>query len=615
MPRTVVLAAVMALAAWLAPAGEQSRVFFPDLLPSNTILCLVPPDDERVDYDFSQTIFARIAELPEMGPFLRSFEESRRQLAHDITQTAGVQPEFAQDLVGSRLGLALINIAIGRDGKPQPEFAFAISLNTIPDRDTVFSAVMALLNRPEVVRTVLESQGIDPSLPLRTIVQEETVTNGPPILRIGPNIRVAAIGNLVLIYHGPGSEGIRKIFNAARNPNASLSRNPTFQAAYRGAEADPGSSFYYFNLPRVTAILDATNNGGVTRVLDALGFGSAQSLAISGSFHNEGVRHTLFLHNPGASVTGILSSLIPMPPESPVGVETYAQTVPSSAHAFTAVRVDMGALIREIPYFVEAMRSVTTPGGITGVLANERVLGVPVGDIIATLGTDIVIRPHDDTQVAIFNSVDVAGFEGLVGRMEANAGQRFNSINVGGYIVRYYNKRSSLSAPLAPAFCLVPRSPGNPQGILYMASHPQAVVSLIQESTAAREPLSSTPDFARAVSGIGGNYSLFYYNGSRDPYRRVYNFLLPVLSLWSSSSRYPVDTGLLPTANALAPAMFGSSCGIRLLPEGLQMQAFSPIGGGALLVQALDKMVVSNPLVIAYVYGALEAWMKTLPAW
>jgi hypothetical protein len=168
---------------------------------------------------------------------------------------------------------------------------------------------------------------------------------------------------------------------------------------------------------------------------------------------------------------------------------------------------------------------------------------------------------------------------------------------------------------MAPAFCLVPRSPGNPQGILYMATHPQAVVSLIQESTSARTPLSGTSDYQRAAAGVGGNYSLFYYNGDRDGYRRVYNFLLPALSLWTSSARYPVDAGLLPTAASLMPAMFGSACGIRVMPDGLQVQAFSPVGAGALLVQLLDRLVVSNPLVISHVYDELETWAQTMPAW
>lgn len=615
MLRTAVLAAAMAIVALVGPAGETNRVFFPDLLPGNTIFCIVPPDSDSVRHDYLQTVFARIAELPEMGPFLRSFDESRRKLAQDIATAANVQGPFAQELVNGRLGVALINVAMSRDGKPVPEFAVAIALNSTPDRATVFSAVMALLNRPEVVRTVLESQGIDPNLGLKTIVQEETITNGPPILRIGPNIRIAAIGNLILFYHGPGSEGIRKIFNAARNPAASLSRNPTFQASYRGAETGSGAFFIYANMARLMAVFDALNMTGVARVLEAIGLGSAQSLGISGSYHNEGVRHSLFVHNPGAAMTGLLSALVPMPPESPVGMETYSQTIPSTASAFASVRIDMPLLLREIPYLAEASRAGGQTGGIDTLLANKRILGVPVGEILAPMGGDVVIRPHDDTKVLIFNNVDVAGFERVIGRMEQNAEQRFSSLNIGGYIVRYFNKRASLAAPIAPAFCLVPRSPGNPQGILYMASHPQAVVSLIQESTAARDPLSGSADYQRAISGIGGNYSLVYYNVDRDCYRRVYNFLLPILALWSSSARYPVDTGLLPTAASIAPAMFGSACGIRVLPEGLQIQAFSPIGIGSVLVELLDTLVVSNPLVTAHVYRGLESWIRALPVW
>ncbi len=609
------LVVVFLLVAGLVRGGETGRVFLPDFLPANTILCLVPPDGTSVEQDYSQTIFARIANLPEMGPFLRSFEESRRRFAQDVSQTADVPPQFAYDLVNSHLGFALINIGLGRDGKPLPEFVIAIALSSTPDRDTVFSAVMALLNRPEVVRTVLESQGLDPNLPLRTLAQEETITNGPPILRIGPNIRVAALGNHVILYHGPGSEGITKLFAAYQNPAQSLSRSQSFVAAYRGVEAEPGASLCWFNMPRVISVLDAFNLSAVSRVLEAIGFGSVQSMAMAGQYHQEGVRHTVFLHTPNGATSGLMSSLVPMPADTPLGMEGYANIIPSTGNAFAALRVDLPTLLREIPYLVDSFGAITRPGGMSGLVANERILGVPLAEILATLGSDVVIRPHDDTQVLMFHNVDIAGFENVVARMEQSAGTRFSSINVGGYIVRYFNRRSSLTVPLAPAFCLVPRSPGSSTGILYMASHPQAVTSLIRESTSAREPLINTPDFVKASSGIGGQYSLFYYNNSRDAYRRVYNFLLPVLSVWSSAPRYPVDTGLLPTASTIAPAMFGSAVGIRLQGEGMQIQAFSPIGSGAILVQLADKLVVSNPIVIAHVYSALEKYLATMPTW
>ncbi len=613
--RNVMLALILAMCPGMVRAGESGRVFFPDLLPGNTIACIVPPDGDRVEREYSGTVFSRLAALPEMAPFLRSFEESRQTLSEDIVRAANIPQQLADDLVNSRLGVALIDVGLGRDGKPAAEFAIAVTLQSAPDRDTIFSAVMALLNRPDIVRAVLESQGIDPNTPLRTLAQEETVPGGPPILRIGPDIRIASIGNMVLLYHGPGADGIQKIFEAARNPAASLARNASFQASYRGAGAQPGTSLCYVNVPRAMAILDALNMRGVARVADALGFGSVQSMAVSGAYHQDGVRHTMFLHTPGGATTGLMSALVPLPEDAPLGMEGYGQVIPSAAEAFFAMRVDIPVLMRELPYLLDTLGAVTRPGGMAGIVANERILDVPLADIVRTLGGDVVIRPHDDTQVLMFQDVDVAAFESVIARMERNSGIRFSSQNVDGYIVHYFNRRASLSAPLAPAFCLVPRAPGSPTGILYTASHPQAVASLIRESTAAREPLSGTADFLKAAPGAGSAHSLFYYNAGRDCYRRVYNFLLPILSLWSSSTSYPVDTGLLPTAQSIAPAMFGSALGVKCLPDGMQAQVFSPVGGGALLVQLADKLVVSNPLVIGYVYSMLETWMAELPAW
>lgn len=603
------------LFAGVSAAGEGSRIFFPDLLPANTIACIVPPDSGSLERDFSSSLFQHINELPEMAPFLRNFEESRQALTNDLATNGHIPPQLASELIRGRLGLAVINVGMGRDGRPLVEFAAAIALKSQPDRATVYAAVMALLNRPEVVRTVLESQGLDPNLPIKTLAQEETISGYPPILRIGPNIRVAAVGNLVMLYHGPGSEGIKKLFDAASNTTASLTRNASFQAAYRGAESGPGASFAYVNVPRLMAVLDAVNLSAVTRIIEATGIGSVQAVGMAGAYHQGGVRHSMYLHSPGGQMTGLLSTLVPMPQGSPIGMEGFGQAIPSAADSFTALRVDLPAFLRELPYFLDSIAAVARPGGVTGVVTNETVLGVPLAELVATLGGDILVRPHDDTLVVTFHNVDIAGFEAALGRMEQNAGARFSSLDVGGYTVRYFNRRSSLTVPLAPAFCLVPRGAGSPRGVLYMASHPQAVVSLIRESTSAREPLSGTQDFQKTASGMGGNYSLYYYNSDKECYRRVYNFLLPVASLWAGSARYPVDTGLLPTAASILPGFFGCALGVRLQPDGMLVQAYSPVGANAVPIVMADKLIVSNPLVIGYTYGLIETWMKTLPMW
>lgn len=613
------VALLLAMAAFLwiltGNAGEYSRVFLPNILPANTIVCMAPPDASALEQGFSGSLFQRLSELPEMRPFLQSFEESRRRLAGDIATAANVSPQFAAEMVNGKLGFALINIEIGRDGKPAAEFIVTLSLPGQPDRATVHSAVMALLNRPEVVRAILESQGLDPNLPLKTLAQEETLSGYPPVLRIGPDIRIATMGNTVFLYKGQGSEGVKKLFDIAATPSSSLSRSAAFQAVYQGCGANPGSSFAYVNVPRVTAILDAMNLGAVTKIIDAIGLASVQAMGVAGTYQNDGVRHSMYLYSPGGRVGGLLSSLVPMPGDSRVGMEGFAHTIPAAAESFAAFRVDVPTFLRELPYFLESIGAVTRPGGMTSLLSNERILGVPLPDLIRTLGGDIVIRPHDDTQVVMFHNVDIPAFDAVIARMEQSAGGRFNSINIGGYIIRYYNRRSSLAAPLAPAFCLVPRSAGSNRGILYTASHPQALVSMIQESLAAREPLSGTQDFLRTATPMGGNYSLYYYNGNRDSYRRIYNFLLPAASLWASASRYPVDTGLLPPASTVAPHFFGCAIGVRGYADGLLIQIFSPIGANVLPLLLADKLVISNPLVLGYAYSFLDSCLTALPTW
>ncbi|MDR2391414.1 MAG: hypothetical protein LBE84_07030 [Planctomycetota bacterium] len=599
-----------------APAAETRRIAFPDILPANAIACLIPPDAASLEHDYSASFFYQLSALPEMAPFLKSFEESRRLLAGDLAGAAGVSSQFAAELLDAKIGFSLINAGIGRGGDPFYEFAAVLALRGQPDRETVFSAVKALLNRPEVVRSVLQSQGMDPNLPLKSLAQEETLSGYPPILRIGPDIRVAAIGNLILIYNGHGSEGIARLFDAASRPASSLAGNPLFQAAWRGSEASAASSFLFVNAGRLMSILDALNYTGAIRAIEALGLAGAQAIGITGAYRQNGIRHNLFLASPGGRTEGILSALLPVPPEwQGVGMEAYSRTIPTQTDFFAALRIDLPTFFREASYLADSIGAIARPGGLAGLIANGQILGVPLAQLVAPLGNEIILHPHDDTLVALFRQVNIPAFEAIVGQMERNAGETFNTLAVSGYPIRYFNRRASLQAPLAPAFFLAPSRPGGQTGTLYAATHPQALVSLIRESQGSRESLAQTADFLETSAGLSGGYSFYYYSGNRDAYRRVYNFLLPVASLWAASRRYPADTGLLPPAGIATRGMFGCAIGIRGAENGALVQIFSPVGANALPVLLIDRLVISNPLAIGYVYSWLENLSSLFPAW
>ncbi len=592
--------------------GKSGEFTLADALPPDVIACVVPPDSNAAENAFASSTFRRLAEMPEMAPFFQSLEESRRALAQDIAGTSGVSPEMAHEIISAKLGGALLNIGIDRDGKIRPEFLIALQMRFAPDKEQVFTAVRNALNRREVVRAALQSQGMDPNLPLKTLAQEETIPGYPPMLRIGPYLRVAVIDKMIILYNGTNSDGIRSIFDAAGNPAHSLAGTPLYQTVMQGAGAKPGMAFTFINMPRLMSILDAAGYSSITRVIDSLGLSSVQGVGLADGYEKDGMRHNLYVHH-GGQDHGLLSALIPMPPNSPNGVEVYSQIIPAQAEAVVALRLDFQAFLEEAPYFAEAIGAVTRPGGMSGYLVNETLPGVPVRDIASVLGEDLVIRPHDDTQVAMFANVDFANFERVIAAMEQNAGTRFRVLDVGGYKVRYFNQRSDSTLPLSPAFCLIPKQQPQGRGVLYVASHPQAIVSLIREAATANAPLSQSEDYRLAVHGLESGYSLFCYVDCRQSYRRFYNFMLPMVSLWSSSSSYPVDTGLLPTAQSIMPGLFGCAFGIKVQPGGITLQAYSPIGINALFIHLADKLVINNPLVLGYVHSLAMEMRESLP--
>ena len=591
------------------PAGDLA---LPDILPASVIACVEPPDGQALEQSYANSVIRALADMPEMAPFFDNLAASRRALADDMAAGAGITRELAAELIEGMAGGALINVTLAGGGPPVPEYVLAVSLASPPDRGMVFDAVRNLLNRRDIVRAALKSQGLDAELPLRTLAQEESLPGYPPLLRIGPNIRVAVIDRLVVFYSGHGSEGVKSLFDAMRNPALSLAGDPAYQAARQGAEAAPGMGFTFVNLPRLLSLLDAAGLGAVTRVADSLGLSSAQAIGLAGGYRRDGMRHNLYIHCPGQR-TGLLSALVAMPPD--MGMEAFAQVIPARAEAFMALRLDIAAFLNEAPYFAESIGAIARPGGMGGYLANETILGVPLADIAGAVGGEVVIRPHDDTHIAFFNNVDVQAFESIVARMEQNAGTRFRALAAGNYQVRYFNQRAGPSLPLAPAFCLIPRQRPAGSGVLYAASHPQALLSLIRDAGSARETVAAAADFQKAAAGLDGNYSLFYYVDCRDSYRRLYNLLLPLTAVWSGSGIYPVDTGLLPPASAIMPKLFGCAVGVKSRPQGLAIQAYSPIGINALAVLAADKAIVSNPLVLGYVLSWISEVKNAVPAW
>lgn len=597
--------------------GTQGKLFLPDILPPDTIACFVPADVNASDRTYADSLFHRLRQLPEMAAFLQSVEQSHNALAQDVSKTTGIPAQQALEVIDGKLGFALIDVRVA-SGRPRAEFMIALALNVVPDRNALYNAVMAALNRPEIISVVLESQGLDPKTPIRSIIQEETISGGyPPLLRLGPNIRVAILGNLVMLYHGYDSESIKKVFDAAYGNAPNLAASAAFRSAFQGSETQAGMSFAYVNIPRLRPIIDVMNlDGPAIQVLESLGLMSAQAVGISGGFLGEGVRHNIYFHFPGGMRGGLLSTLAPVAPNAKFGMEAYGQVIPAWAEAFMSAHLNTRALLQELPYILQATGLVTRPGGLGGMLTGETILGVPLPEIVAAVGPNAVVRPHDDTQILYFDNVDLAAFERIIARMEQNAGTRFSTLQVDGQnSVAYFNRRASLAAPLAPAFSLKAWPNADGRGYLYVASHPQALVSLIRDSAQSRDSIASTQDFQRVQAGMTGNYSLFFYSNSRDVYRRVYNLLLPIAAVWASASRYPVDTGLLPTAATITPVMFGCGVGVKHLPEGLAIQAYSPLGVHGLTAILVNKLVASNPIVLGYVYSGLEDLMKMRPDW
>lgn len=578
------------------PPQRTAEFSLADLLPANTLVYLNPPNRQALQADYDRTVLKAILSHPEFASFFQSVEMARRNLVQQVIREVNVRPEFVESLMEGHLSGALIGVGMGRDGRPVPTYVVAIRMAEQPDRQMVFSSIQAILNRPDIIQFALKSSGVDPNIPLKSLVQEESLPGCPPTLRVGGELRIAVLGNLVLIYGGPTSEGLREILTTPPGSGQVLSRSPLYQSAYRGSETKPGMGFLYINSSQLITLAGLMNMPSMGGVIDSLGITGVQAIGYSSGYHMEGMRNNLYFHSPG-NRQGLLASILDNP-----GVEQTARTIPAQAGAFMAARLDMQSFFHEIPYLMDAL-SQPRPGGSSGLrslLAEETLPGATIADLITSLGDEIVILPHDDTMILRFDNADLNAFTATVRKIEQASGRPWRQITEGAYPISYFVSPTPSSLPLMPAYCAWPRQQTPGRGVVYVASHPQTIASFIRQASQNREQLARTPDCQRVMQGMGEGYSAFFYADCRDSYQHVYNALLPLGGIYSSSSPYAADLGLLPSARTFAGSLFGCAIGAKANNQGVLLTSYSPFGMTGFFTWVADKLTLSNPAVLGY---------------
>lgn len=595
------------------------------------------PAPARARYD--QSLFKPIVDSPALAAYVGEFTQARQKLAQRIADEAVLDPVLAVELVQAPLSVALLELDAQPDGSVNPVVAIRLELPRALPEALVFEAVSRLVNQPANLKTAAELGLAVPSL---TLVETWPTAGGDQgvLTILAPTPwRVAVRGNFALVFRGKRPEAFKAVLDHAHAPAGpgTLWRTPGFQAAWQGVGMQPGAAFLYLNLRRLQAALPDNH---IATIWNALGLDSVQDMGLSEGYFGEGLRHTLYFHAPGPR-TGLLAAL-----QSKPDAERTVARLPAVGGGATAAHMDLAGFYEELPLLLDALGGAIGlgawgqggGGGLAELARQRTVLGVPVRELLETLGNDFAYIAGDDGGVLRFENADIDGFAALVARMEQREGAAFRELaTADDFRIRYLNRTREGGTWATPAYCVLGKRDER-RGALLLATHPQAIVALLVPTRQVGR-FGEDPDFLRVVAGVGAGHDLFVYLDNRDSLARVYTRLLPALNWWTVvdgptpsaqaagaeeirgaalpqlylRANVPLlgaDPGLLPPASVLKPRMFGLGMGVRCDARGIVGTAYSPIGvwGGG--VWMMDHLLLSNPTAMGVLAKNLMDWRR-----
>ena len=576
-------------------------------LPEETLLYHEDADSGRVGAE--ATAMERFYRLPAMSAFRDELDRIDRETIAGLARDAQLEPVEVEAMFKARRSLALLDVAPGPDGTPNPVAAALFRFTNPPDPQRLSNAIRAYANQPRYIE-IAQQRGV----PLSSICWEETwpeVGNAPVLMLAGdPPVRIVRLGPVMLVYYGP-IEPLRRILALAADPTAgrSLWRSAGFQAVLKGSgAAETGGAFFYANAARGLSLLATAGQERIGGFLEEIGFDTVHALGFSGAASGDGWRHNLYLYTPGPR-SGMLAAV-----HAGVGdAEQYAGYLPGNSGYAFAGRMDWRALWGELPAFLRsARRLLDSPDAflrLEKALAADA-LGVPVPELLVALGDYMALVDGPDGPLLRFEAARLDTLAELERRIGQSAGFPFQALAAGRHEVRYLNRVRGASMWAAPSWSVYGTRPEDPRrGAVLLGAYPQALTSILTHPPAGT--LSSQPDFAKAALGVGAGQGVFLYLDNRQSYRRVYNALLPLASLAASGiGGMKADPALLPPGSVLEPYVAGCAVGVRAEATGVAVTVQSPMGAGGLLVSLLDHMVVNNPTLAATLVSLIpDDWL------
>ena len=565
------------------------------LLPADTLAVLTVPDWDKATAAAKDFSLAQLWRDPAMKPFAEKFERKLGELIGQEDKNFATEWAEFKPLVGGQVTLAVIR----NEWQGEP--------NTAPDV-VVLIDVKDMAKQLRAFLDKCEKNDISAGKP----IQRETLrgvkfsraTEQESSKKLKPY--TGQSGSLLLISESTKAleQVLARLEGAA---GAGLDRTPEFERA-RSTVGRDAHAFAWINVKALSGVLAKLPAGaqdgnplGVApaRILDAVGLGSVEGLALAARGSSEGTHVEFLIQSPQAKRKGLLAILTPEQKEA-----GPLPSVGGDTTKFTRVRVDGQKAFAALERVLTDLNPQLA-GMATIMLESVGKDKDPNFDlrkqVFGNLGSDFVTvqKAPRGTALADLKSPPVLY---LVGSPKPEALlQAVRTVSPVPPTEREFLGRKVYTFQLLPGLGAAPGQKGQMSvstsgGYLAISTDAALLEELLRGAEAKGKPLSDEPGLADAAQKVGGfNTGWFSYDNQTETLRLLFELLkkdpqaleqmlaLPVPGaniLALKSAQDMVDLSLLPEFGAISKYFGFTVQATTGTPEGISFKSFLPVPAG-----------------------------------
>ncbi len=599
LPSLAALLAALALPASAAtPPAEK-------LLPPDAFVVLTIPDWDKSFAAAKDFSMAQLWRDPAMRPFTEKFEQKFRGLIGEEDKNFERDWQEFKQLVGGQLTLGVLPGDGLAEAGAGPDMVF---LMDVKDKEKQLRAFIERCEKRDVDDgRVIQRETVRGVKFARTLPKEPLKANDDEPVKKKSQPYVGQSGSLLLFSES--TKALEKVLARQDGVGAGLDENPVFERARNSLGRD-AQAFGWVNVKAFADLLGKMPAGGgdaspfgitPARVMDALGLGGLDGVALAARQSAEGTHLEAFVQAPQARRKGLLGILTPEAKEA--GPLPF---VGGDAAKFTRIRLDgqkaFTALERMISDFNPQMA-----GMVTLMLESVGKDKDPNFDlrkqVIGNLGADFVTiqKSPRGTAIADLSSPPTLVLIGSP-RPEALL-QALRTVSPLSPTEREFLGRKIYSLQLLPGMGAVGGQKGQLNlsttgGYLAISADAGMLEEVLRNTEANGKPLSEVPGLAEAAQKVGGfNTGWFAYENQSETLRLVLETLKKDPAALDKMFASPVPTPgaaapnlkpmkdlfdftLLPPFDAIAKYFGFTVQSGTGTPEGISFKAFVPVPAG-----------------------------------